>query len=147
MTNGRNSLRTRLLAVAKELKKRKDKGKASRRSHTRWSSTTDLGVVSRTILLDEIQKASFQQTVGSSSTKWNERTISKKNSPRSEPFSNEEQALEFLHQQWGEDLDPSLVNIMLQRIVLQPEFEAIGVEDAVNSVQNSMKNLVQHYDE
>ena len=34
-----------------------------------------------------------------------------------------------------------------RRIVLQPEFEAIGVEDAVNSVQNSMKNLVQHYDE
>ena len=65
---------------------------------------------------------------------------------RSEPFSNEEQALEFLHQQWGEDLDPSLVNIMLQRVVLQPEFEAIGVEDAVNSVHNSMKNLVQHYE-
>lgn len=146
MTNGRNSLRTRLLAVAKELKKRKDKGEsfetlahkvAKHHGFRRRITHNIIGRNTKGVISTDGWVVIYQM----------EREDNfEKEFIRSEPFSNEEQALEFLHQQWGEDLDPSLVNIMLQRVVLQPEFEAIGVEDAVNSVQNSMKNLVQHYE-
>ena len=141
-----HSLRTRLLAVAKELKERKDNGDTFdklalkvvkhhgfRRQITHKITGRDKkGVISTdgwVVLYQKEREDGFG-----------------KKFTRSDPFSDEKRALEFLHQQWGKDLDPSLVDIMLQQIVLEPEFEASGVEDAVNSVHNSMKRLVQHYE-
>ncbi len=146
MTNGMHSLRTRLLAVAKELKERKDNGDTFdklalkvvkhhgfRRQITHKITGRDKkGVISTDSWVVLYQKER-EDGFGKEFT-------------RSDPFSDEKSALEFLQQHWGKDLDPSLVGIMLQRIVLQPEFEASGVEDAVNSVHNSIKRLVQHYE-
>ena len=135
MTNGRNSLRTRLLAVAKELKKRKDKGESFEtlaykvvkhhgfRRHITHSITgrNKRGVISTDSWVVLYQKES-EDDFGKEFT-------------RSDPFLDEKSALEFLHQQWGKDLDSSLVDIMLQRIVLQPELVASSVEGAVKCSQ------------
>ena len=148
MTNGMNSLRTRLLAVAKELKDRKDNGESYatlahkvvkhhgfRRqiTHKITGRKPNTGVISTDAWVVLYRK---EKDDG----------FGEKEFTRSEPFSNEEQALEFLHQQWGKDLDRSLVDIMLQKIVVEPEFERDGIEDAVGKLKESLKKLVQHYE-
>ena len=42
----------------------------------------------------------------------------------SEPIPSEEQAMDRLRQHWGDELDQSLIDIMVQRIVYEPKLDS-----------------------
>ncbi len=63
----------------------------------------------------------------------------------SEPIPSEEQAMDRLRQHWGDELDQSLIDIMVQRIVYEPKFEEVPIEKAANSIKDYIETLVKHY--
>jgi hypothetical protein len=144
MTNGMNSLRTRLLNVASELINRKNQGQtyseialevvkhhAFRRGLTHKIDSSKKGVLPTDAWV-VIYQQEREDGLGREFT-------------RSEPYTSEEQALGFLKQQWGDELDQSLIDIMLQRIVHQPKFEETAIEKAATSIKEYIETLVKHY--
>ena len=143
MTNGIYSLRTRLHNVANELVRKKNG-----RGDSTYSG----------IALEVVRHHAFRRglthkiaTGALPSNAWvviyqQEREDGLgREFTRSEPISSEEQALDTLRQHWGDELDPSLIDLMLQRVVHEPKFEEINVEKAANSIKEYIETLVKHY--
>ena len=53
--------------------------------------------------------------------------------------------MDRLRQHWGDELDQSLIDIMVQRIVYEPNFEEVPIEKAANSIKEYIETLVKHY--
>ena len=143
MTNGIYSLRTRLQNVANELVRKKNgrgdstysgialevvRHHAFRRGLTHKIATGPLPSNAWVVIYQQER----EDGLGREFT-------------RSEPISSEEQALDTLRQHWGDELDPSLIDLMLQRVVHEPKFEEINVEKAANSIKEYIETLVKHY--
>jgi hypothetical protein len=61
----------------------------------------------------------------------------------SEPILDETEAIRTLHDHWGE-VDDSLISIMLQPVVFEPELEPIDVETAVKSIKEYIDTILKH---
>lgn len=145
MNLAKTSLRDRLLAVAQKLEVRISEGTTSKdialqvvkqygfrygTTHKFPSGTNDLEPNAWVVI--------YQKT--------NEEDPSKKKWEYSEPISSETEAMQTLHDHWGE-VDDSMIELMLQRVVSEPELEPISVETAVNSIKEYIDTIIKHRNE
>lgn len=146
MTNGMNSLRTRLLAVAKELIELKSKP----------------GKTSKSIALDVVRHHTFRRelTHKLASAKSNKPMAtdawvvlyqveredgSGKEYTRSSPYFSKDDAFDFFHKQWGDNVDQSLINLMVQCVVREPEIIENSIEDAARNLAGYIDDLIKHF--
>ena len=146
MTNGMYSLRTRLLAVAKELIELKSKP----------------GKSSESIALDVVRHHTFRRKLTHKlpSAKSNKAMPTDawvvlyqveredgmgREYACSSAFLSESEAIDFFHEQWSNDVDQSLTNLMVQRIVREPELEEIPIETATKSIAGYIDDLITHF--
>lgn len=146
MANGMYSLRTRLLAVAKELIELKSKP----------------GKSSESIALDVVRHHTFRRDLTHKlpSAKSNKAMPTDawvvlyqaeredgmgREYACSSAFLSESEAIDFFHHQWSNDVDQSLTNLMVQRIVREPELEEIPIEKATKSIAGYIDDLIMHF--
>ena len=149
MTNGINSLRTRLQNVASELVKRNKKLQKEKNQKKDFYSEIALEVVRhhafRRGLTHNIATGTLQTDAWVVIHQQEREDGQGREFTRSEPIPSEEQALDRLREHWGDELDPSLIDLMLQQVVHEPTFEKISIEKATDSIKGYIETLVKHY--
>lgn len=145
MQNINTSLRARLLAVAGKLQEKINAGRSQRE-----------------IAREVVQHFAFRQGITHQPPEYKSQKTKKIEADawvviyqeedsefiltfkRSDPFVSRDDALSFLKEKWGGEVDESLERLMLQEVVFEPKVEEIPIEVAVKSLTNSISIILKH---